>query len=1025
MKTLKLCKSFIMTALILVLGGVATGCLENEDPQLGEVPELKLSVTALNFTMMPNESQSFHISMTGAGAWTVEAEGYDSDVIEINPSYGTESADVEVVPSPTPEARQIPLTVSLYGEIVGRQVLVAKETVFVNQTADGSAIEPNDGLSPESAFTVAEVIAKAKEIGDTESDDMYYFKGIISEIGTDSDNTPAIYKASYGNATFYIKDSDTSDDKFYCYRILYLGNKKWTTGDTNIKVGDEVIVRGKITNYKGNTPETVQGSAYLYMLNGVTSSDGSGDGGNDNPGGDDSKIGGFESQSAFVASGTNTTDYWYNIDGYTVNGQKATGVKLGKSGTSGVYTTSAVGVTGDKVLSLYGVAWSGKSATLYIRVNGGGEVDGASSTALKANSTATGSGALALTVTDDDYYTFKLKNLTASSTITLATTDNFAAADVEGRAILARIRLTDTDEGPATDSGSTGGDVPSGGEGTTPETAITVAQAIAVAQAAGETATAADYYVKGVVSKITEIDTGNFGNATFEIIDAGNTSNVLTIYRVYYLNKAKWTANDSLSVGDEVVVCGKLINFKGNTPEITTGGYVYQHGSQVSDGGNTGGDNTGGNTGGDSGNTGDTNGNGTKDNPYTVADLMQLYNENTASAAVWVKGTILGSCTGMGFDSFSDVTGTSASNTNIVIGDNTNKIPVQLPAGAVRNALNLQANPANLGKEVALYGTIEKYFSVAGFKNVTDYVLDGASAGDNVPTDAKAVTVSQFNAAAVSTTQLYELTGKVSNITNGEYGNFDLVDDTGSVYVYGLTKAYVASNDKSFASLGVGEGDKIKIHGFRGDYNGKVEVMNAWLIEIVEKAGQSGGNTGGDSGNTGGDNTGDNTGGNTPGTEPETPGTGTESVVYTLTPAEGSNNGYAANCDVTVNGITWNLTGNSTMIPWRLGGKTITDTDRALYSKTPISNNISKISIQHGTANITVNSFTVIVAKDADFSNVVYTTSPEFAASSTSTVTRPDGQDWSGCYYKFVYNVTETSGSNKYVQFMKAEFTGK
>ena len=44
-------------------------------------------------------------------------------------------------------------------------------------------------------------------------------------------------------------------------------------------------------------------------------------------------------------------------------------------------------------------------------------------------------------------------------------------------------------------------------------------------------------------------------------------------------------------------------------------------------------------------------------------------------------------------------------------------------------------------------------------------------------------------------------------------------------------------------------------------------------------------------------------------------------AVYTLTPAAGSNNSYAGNCDVTINGVKWNITGNSTMNPWRLGGK--------------------------------------------------------------------------------------------------------
>lgn len=53
-------------------------------------------------------------------------------------------------------------------------------------------------------------------------------------------------------------------------------------------------------------------------------------------------------------------------------------------------------------------------------------------------------------------------------------------------------------------------------------------------------------------------------------------------------------------------------------------------------------------------------------------------------------------------------------------------------------------------------------------------------------------------------------------------------------------------------------------------------------------------------------------------------GATTPVVLYTLTPTNGTNNSYAGNCDVTVNGIVWNLTGNSQINPWKFGGKKIT-----------------------------------------------------------------------------------------------------
>lgn len=153
---------------------------------------------------------------------------------------------------------------------------------------------------------------------------------------------------------------------------------------------------------------------------------------------------------------------------------------------------------------------------------------------------------------------------------------------------------------------------------------------------------------------------------------------------------------------------------------------------------------------------------------------------------------------------------------------------------------------------------------------------------------------------------------------------------------------------------------------------------------------------------------------------------GAEGVVYTLEPAVGTNSGYASAGDVTIDGITWNVAGNNTLTPWRLGGKSISNQDKAIYSKTALKKNVSKIEITHGSANtITVNSMTVIVSKNSDFSSPISTLTPSFAANGTVTVDRPAGVDWSNCYYKIVYNLTVTSTSNKYIQFTRATFTGK
>lgn len=111
--------------------------------------------------------------------------------------------------------------------------------------------------------------------------------------------------------------------------------------------------------------------------------------------------------------------------------------------------------------------------------------------------------------------------------------------------------------------------------GENPEDPFTVAEAIAKCLAIGSTSDGVIYYAKGYISSISSVDTGNYGNATFNISDDGTDENAITVYRSFYLENAKFTAEDQISVGDEVVITGKLVNYKGETPEFSGNVYVY------------------------------------------------------------------------------------------------------------------------------------------------------------------------------------------------------------------------------------------------------------------------------------------------------------------------------------------------------------------------------------------------------------------------------------------------------------------
>ena len=91
------------------------------------------------------------------------------------------------------------------------------------------------------------------------------------------------------------------------------------------------------------------------------------------------------------------------------------------------------------------------------------------------------------------------------------------------------------------------------------------------------------------------------------------------------------------------------------------------------------------------------------------------------------------------------------------------------------------------------------------------------------------MTVADFLAAEEGAA-LYKLTGKVANLKASEYGNFDLVDATGSVYVYGLTATQVEKNDQSFASLGIKEGDIVTLIGTRTSYKETPQVGGAYYV---------------------------------------------------------------------------------------------------------------------------------------------------------------------------------------------------
>ena len=268
-------------------------------------------------------------------------------------------------------------------------------------TTEGVAKGTGTAADPYNSVAVANY-CKTLEAG-VESDKEVYIKGKVVSIKEQ-------FSTSFGNGSFYIADDETSE-KFYIFRSLYLGNRKWTTNDPELKEGDEVVVCAKVMNYMGNTPETVANKTYLVSLNGKT----------------------------------------------------------------------AGGTTPDTPTA--------------------GEAKGDGTAANPFNSVAA------------QKYTAALE------------------------------------AGVVTDK---------------------------------------EFYIKGKVQSVKEQFSAAFGNGSFYIADDANSTQFY-IFRIYYFGGEKWKEGDmTLKEGDEIVVCAKLINYMGNTPETNQGGKLISvNGKTSGEGGGT------------------------------------------------------------------------------------------------------------------------------------------------------------------------------------------------------------------------------------------------------------------------------------------------------------------------------------------------------------------------------------------------------------------------------------------------------
>ena len=600
------------------------------------------------------------------------------------------------------------------------------------------AVEPAGSGTADDPYNVAAIVelVQGMEAG-VESTQDYYFKGKISAITEE-------YSTEYGNATFYISDTGANGGtKFYVYRALYLGNKRFANGDEQIKIGDDVIVCGKVYNYNGSTPETVTGKAFLYSLNGKSAGGGGSATGIEVTCAKAVELTNALADNASSSETYSVTGYITEVVGSVSNNQQTFWMADTKDGgkkfeaywanlPDGVSEFKAgmkVKITGN--LTKYVNANTGnvtaemKNPVVEILEDGGGggtptgtEINCAKAVEL-TNALADG-GTSSETYSVTGYITEVVGSVSNNQqTFWMADTKdggkkfeaywaNLPDGVSEFKAGM-KVKITgNLTKYVNANTGNVTAEMKNpvveiledgGGGGTPTGTEINCAKAVELTNALADGGTSSEVY--SVTGYITEV-VGNVSEnqQTFWMADTKDGGKV---FEAYWANLPDGVSE--FKAGMKVKITGNLMKYvkDGNvTPEIKNATVVI-----LEEGG--GGQET-------------PSGLGTYEKPLSFAEAMKA--DNSEKPWAWVKAVIVGYVSGKTYaDGAKFGADGCDTNTNIIIAGSAsannpdNCMPVQLPSGALRNGLNLKDNPSLLGKEIIIYGQLDKYFSVQGIKS--------------------------------------------------------------------------------------------------------------------------------------------------------------------------------------------------------------------------------------------------------------------------------------------------------------------
>lgn len=351
--------------------------------------------------------------------------------------------------------------------------------------------------------------------------------------------------------------------------------------------------------------------------------------------------------------------------------------------------------------------------------------------------------------------------------------------------------------------------------------------------AAGEESTV-EYYIKGKVLAVTTTaeTISQYGNQTFTMVDeGGDNSTVFTAFQVLGPSKKKFTSVDDIKAGDIVIVCGKVVNYKGNTPETVGKGAAYVVSINPTD---------------------DGGGSGSDDSAITCAKAVELTNALADGATSTETYTVTGYIT--------EVVGSVSKNQQTFWMADTKD------GGRIFEAYwaNLPEGVTEFvaGTKVKITGQLMKYVKSGNvtpeMKNATVVILEDDGGGDTPPVEGTAVTCAQAVqltsalADGGTSTDVYAVTGYITEVIGNVSRNqqsFWMADtkDGGKVF-----EAYWANLPEGVSAFVVGS--KVTITGKLMKYvkDGEMtpEIKNATVV-ILEEG--DGGGQGGDEGGEGGE----------------------------------------------------------------------------------------------------------------------------------------------------------------------------